>query len=58
MAEVDIHEFRLGSPAASIAGIAQQLLDRGVLDEETAVRVRAIRDLALEVLREMEERPA
>jgi len=34
--------------------MTQQLLDRGGFDEETATRLRAIRDLALELVREAE----
>ena len=57
LSEVEVHEFRLGSRAASIVGMAQQLLERGGMDEETTLRVRAIRDLALDALREAEEKP-
>jgi hypothetical protein len=54
VADVEAHGYRLGSPAASILGMTQQLLDRGGFDEETATRLRAIRDLALELVREAE----
>ena len=54
VADVEAHEYRLGSPAASILGMTQQLLDRGGFDEEAATRLRAIRDLALELVREAE----
>ena len=47
--------MRLGSPAASIVGIAQRLLDRGGLDEDVAAQLRAIRDLALELVVEAED---
>ncbi len=36
VADVEAHEYRLGSPAASILGMTQQLLDRGGFDEEAA----------------------
>jgi len=54
MADIEVHDIRLGSPAASIVGIAQRLLEQGALDEETASRIRAIRELALEAVREAE----
>jgi hypothetical protein len=54
VAEVEPHGYRLGSPAASIVGMTQQLLDRGGFDEEVATHLRAIRDLALELVREAE----
>jgi hypothetical protein len=52
--ELDSRNFPLGSPAASIVGMTQQLLERDGLDEEMAVRLRAIRELALELVREDE----
>ena len=54
MAETEAHEYRLGSPLASIAGIAEATLAREDLDEDVATRVRAIRDLALDALRKAE----
>lgn len=50
----DNRDFRLGSPAASIVGMTQQLLERDGLDEDVAVHLRAIRELALELVRETE----
>jgi hypothetical protein len=54
MADVEAHAYPVGSRAASIAGIAEALLERDSLGEEAVTRVRAIRDLALEMLREAE----
>jgi hypothetical protein len=54
MAETEAHEYRLGSPLASIIGIAEATLAREDLDEDVATRVRAIRDLALDALRKDE----
>jgi len=54
MADPGSRDFRLGSPAASIVGITQQLLERDGLDEDLAVHLRAIRELALELAREAE----
>jgi hypothetical protein len=54
MAETEAHEYRLGSPLASIIGIAEATLAREGLDEDVATRVRAIRDLALDALRKDE----
>jgi hypothetical protein len=54
MSDTEAHEYRLGSPLASIAGIAEATLARKDLDEDVATRVRAIRDLALDALREAE----
>jgi len=45
--EAEAHLYRLGSPLASIAGIAQATLERNDLDDDVATRLRAIRDLAL-----------
>jgi phosphate uptake regulator len=56
MADVEAHAYRVGSRAASIVGIAEALLERDALDEEAVTRVRAIRDLALEMVREAESR--
>jgi hypothetical protein len=52
--DVEAHEYRLGSPAASIVGMSQQLLQRNDLSEEIKTRVRAIRDLALEIVQDDE----
>jgi hypothetical protein len=54
MAEVEAHEYRLGSPASSIVGIAEGLLQRDDLNDELVTRLRAIRDLALEMVLEAE----
>jgi hypothetical protein len=57
--DLEAHAYRLGSVPASIVGIADRLLGRDDLDEELVTHLRAIRDLALEMLREAErgERP-
>ena len=52
MADVETHGYPLGSAAASIVGIADGLLEREDLDEDLVTRLRAIRDLALELARE------
>jgi hypothetical protein len=49
------HGYRLGSPLASIVGIAERTLQRADLDEEVRVDVQAIRELAFGAL-EAEER--
>jgi hypothetical protein len=54
--DFEAHEYRLGSPAASIVGITQQLLDRVDLDDDVVTRLHAIRDLALELVRAEEAR--
>lgn len=53
MDETEAHaysSYRLGSPLASIAGIAESVLQRNDLDEDLTTRLRAIRDLALEAM--------
>jgi hypothetical protein len=50
MPETEAHQYRLGSPLASIAGIAEATLQRNDLDDEVVTRLRAIRDLALDAL--------
>ena len=50
MRETEAHQYRLGSPLASIAGIAEATLERKDLDDDVATRLRAIRDLALDAL--------
>jgi hypothetical protein len=50
--DIEAHEYRLGSPAASIVGMTQQLLERTDLDPEVVTRLHAIRDLALGIVRE------
>ena len=55
MPETESHQYRLGSPLASIAGIAEATLERDDLDEDVATRLRAIRDLALDALARAEE---
>jgi CubicO group peptidase (beta-lactamase class C family) len=52
MSDLEAHQFRLGSAAGSIVGIATGLLEREGLDEEVKTHLRAIRDLALEMARE------
>jgi hypothetical protein len=52
--EAEAHLYRLGSPLASIAGIAQATLERNDLDDDVATRLRAIRDLALDALAKAE----
>jgi hypothetical protein len=52
MHDTEAHtSYRLGSPLASIAGIAQSILERTDLDEDVRTRLVAIRDLALDALR-------
>jgi hypothetical protein len=52
MADTEAHSsYPLGSPLASIVGIADSMLERNDLDEDVATRLRAIRDLALDALR-------
>jgi hypothetical protein len=50
MPDTEAHQYRLGSPLASIAGIAEATLQRNDLDDDVATRLRAIRDLALDAL--------
>ena len=57
MPDVEPHQYRLGSRAASIVGMADGLLSREDLDEDVVTRLLAIRDLALELVREAESRP-
>jgi hypothetical protein len=54
MSDTEAHQYRLGSPLASIVGIAEATLERDDLDDDVATRVRAIRDLALDALRKAE----
>ena len=54
MEDVEAHDYRLGSAPASIVGIADSLLRRGDLDEDVVTHLRAIRDLALELARQVE----
>jgi len=52
MPETEAHSaYPLGSPLASIAGIAESMLERNDLDEDVTTRLWAIRDLALNALR-------
>jgi hypothetical protein len=52
MPDTEAHSsYPLGSPLASIAGIAESMLERNDLDEDVTTRLRAIRDLALDALR-------
>jgi hypothetical protein len=53
--EAEAHQYRLGSPLASIAGIAEATLERNNLDDDVATRLRAIRDLALDALAKAEQ---
>jgi hypothetical protein len=57
MAEAETDQYRLGSPLAAIAGIAESTLERNDLDQEVATRLRAIRDLALDALGTAERDP-
>lgn len=52
--DVEAHEYHLGTAAASIVGMSQQLLERDDLSEEIKTRVRAIRDLALGIVEDDE----
>ncbi len=52
--DTEAHQYRLGSPLAAIIGIADSTLERDDLDEDVATRVRAIRDIAFDTLREAE----
>jgi hypothetical protein len=52
--DTEAHRYRLGSPLAAIIGIADGTLERNDLDEEVAMRVRAIRDIAFDALRKAE----
>jgi hypothetical protein len=54
--EVEPHAYRLGSPLASIVGMADRTLQRPDLDNEVRADLRAIRDLALAALEEQERR--
>ena len=53
---VEPYEYRLGSTAGSIYGIAERLLQRPDLDEEVATHLCAIRDLARGLIQEEERR--
>ena len=55
MADVETPGYPLGSAAASIVGIATGLLEREDLDEDLVTRLRAIRDIALELAREKQD---
>jgi hypothetical protein len=52
--DTEAHHYRLGSPLAAIIGIADLTLEKDDLDDEVATRVRAIRDIAFDALREAE----
>jgi hypothetical protein len=52
--DTEAHQYRLGSPLASIIGLADATLEREDLDEDVATRVRAIRDIAFDALRKTE----
>jgi hypothetical protein len=52
--DTQAHQYRLGSPLASIVGIADAMLERDDLDDDVATRVRAIRDIAFDALRKDE----
>lgn len=52
--EVESHGYRLGSPLASVVGMAERVLERTDLSEAVRADIRAIRDLALEALEEEE----
>jgi len=52
--DTETHEYRLGSSLASIIGLADATLETRDLDEDVAMRVRAIRDIAFDALRRAE----
>jgi hypothetical protein len=52
--EVGAHAYRLGSPLASVAGMAERVLERTDLSEAVRAEMRAIRDFALQALEEEE----
>jgi hypothetical protein len=52
--DTEAHQYRLGSPLASIIGFADATLERDDLDEDVATRVRAFRDIAFDALRKAE----
>ncbi len=52
--DTEANEYHLGSPLASIIGLADATLERDDLDEDVATRVRAIRDIAFDALRKAE----
>jgi hypothetical protein len=52
--DTEAHEYRLGSPLASIIGLADAALEREDLDDDVATRLRAIRDIAFDALRKAE----
>jgi len=52
--DTEAHQYRLGSPLASIIGLADATLERHDLPEDVATRVRAIRDIAYDALRKTE----
>ncbi|HEY8776612.1 MAG TPA: hypothetical protein VIM33_09070 [Gaiellaceae bacterium] len=52
--DTEAHEYRLGSPLASIIGLADATLEREDLDDDVATRLRAIRDIAFDALRKAE----
>lgn len=54
MPEVEPHQYRLGSPLASIAGLSEAMLRRDDLDEDLLTHLRAIRELALDALENVE----
>ncbi len=52
--DAEAHQYRLGSPLASIIGLADATLERDDLDEDVLTRVRAIREIAFDALRKAE----
>jgi len=52
--DTEAHQYRLGSPLASIIGLADATLARDDLDEDVTTRIRAIRDIAFDALRKAE----
>lgn len=56
-ADVEAHEYWLGSNAAAIYAISDGVLRRPDLDDDIRARVRAIRNLAAELLEEQRRRP-
>jgi len=52
--DTEAHQYRLGSPLASIVGIADATLEIDDLDGDVVTWVRAIRDIAFDALRKAE----
>jgi hypothetical protein len=56
-ADVEAHEYWLGSNVAAIFAISDGVLRRPDVDEEIRAHVRAIRNLAAELLEQERRRP-